>query len=204
VVIGLIAPLMNLSDPMALRYYWRQWDARQLRLLLPTAIAGIVAGGWALSRLSEPGLRRAIALFALAFAGVQLVLVLRGRTLFRGRPHWTVGAVAGGVTGVAATVAHSGGVVAGLYLLGLGLSTASVVATGNALYAVTNVVKTLTYWQIGFLTGPILLASVLATPFLFAGVRLGYRANRAMPRRWFELALIGIAVAGSLRLLTMS
>jgi uncharacterized membrane protein YfcA len=154
--------------------------------------------------LSEPGLRRAIALFALAFAGVQIAVMLRGRTLFRERPHWTVGALAGGVTGVAATVAHSGGVVAGLYLLGLGLSSAGVVATGNALYAVTNLLKTATYWQIGFLTAPVLLAAALATPFLYAGVWLGYRANRLMPRRWFEVALVGLAVAGSLRLLAVS
>jgi hypothetical protein len=136
--------------------------------------------------LSEPGLRRAIALFALAFAGVQIAVMLRGRTLFRERPHW------------------KGGALAGLYLLGLGLSGAGVVATGNALYAVTNLLKTATYWQIGFLTAPVLLAAALATPFLYAGVWLGYRANRLMPRRWFEVALVGLAVAGSLRLLAVS
>ncbi|MBI1963905.1 MAG: sulfite exporter TauE/SafE family protein, partial [Candidatus Rokubacteria bacterium] len=55
--------------------------------------------------------------------------------------------------------------------------------------------------QIGFLTGPILLSSVLALPCLFLGTWLGYRANRRLPRRWFELAMIGVAVAGSLKLL---
>ena len=33
VVLAMIAPLMNLSDPLALRYYWRPWDRRQLVLL---------------------------------------------------------------------------------------------------------------------------------------------------------------------------
>src|SRR5687768_1567504 len=48
VVLALIAPLMNLSDPLTLRYYWRQWDRRQLALLLPSMMAGVVLGTWAL------------------------------------------------------------------------------------------------------------------------------------------------------------
>ncbi|MBI2493529.1 MAG: hypothetical protein HYV94_15735, partial [Candidatus Rokubacteria bacterium] len=83
------------------------------------------------------------------------------------------------VAGVASTVAHAGGVVLGPFLVSLGLSNAAVVATANAVVAVS---------QIGFLTGPILLSSVLALPCLFLGTWLGYRANRRLPRRWFELA----------------
>jgi len=44
VVLALIAPLMNLSDPFVLRYFWRRWDAGQLRVLLPTMLAGVVLG----------------------------------------------------------------------------------------------------------------------------------------------------------------
>jgi hypothetical protein len=36
--------MLNLADPFVLRYYWRQWDARQLRLILPTALVGILLG----------------------------------------------------------------------------------------------------------------------------------------------------------------
>jgi uncharacterized membrane protein YfcA len=201
VVLALIAPLMNLSDPLALRFYWGRWDARQLRLLIPSACVGVAAGAWGLSRLSEPGLRRTIGLVALALALAQLALRGEGRPLFGERPHWAVGIVAGVVTGLASTVAHSGGVVIGLYLLGTGLSTAGVVATATALYALTNVVKLVGYWQIGFLTGPVLAADLLMLPVLLGGAWLGYRVHRRLPRRAFELALIAIAVAGAARLL---
>lgn len=199
--LGLIAPLMNLSDPMTLRLYWGRWDARQLRLLVPTALAGTVLGTWAVASLSEAALRQCIAVVALLFAIAQAVASWRGRPLLGRRPHWSVGVAAGGVTGVASTVAHSGGLVAGIYLLGLGLPAAGVVATATALYAWTNLFKTVGYWQIGFLTPRILGAAVLATPLLFAGVWIGYRTNGVLPRRWFEAILIAIAVAGSLKLL---
>ena len=55
VVLALIAPLMNLSDPIAVRYYWRQWDGALLRLLLPNSVLGVVAGGWLLSTLPQCG-----------------------------------------------------------------------------------------------------------------------------------------------------
>ncbi len=204
VVLALIAPLMNLSDPMALRFYWRRWDARQLRLLVPPACVGIGLGTWALTLLSEPALRRAIAGVALTLAVGQLAASGRSRPLLGERPHWLIGVAAGLLTGVASTIAHSGGLVVGLYLLASGLSGPEVVATATALYALTNLIKLVGYWQIGILTPAVLGADVLAVPVLLAGAWVGYRVNRVLPRRVFELTLIAIAVAGAVRLLLTS
>jgi uncharacterized membrane protein YfcA len=201
VVLALTAPLMNLADPIALRYYWRRWDTRQLRLLMPTTLAGIVLGTWIVAALPELWLRRLIGMTALVFALVQLLLIRRGRSLFGAEPPWTAAVGVGLGTGVVSTVAHSGGVVLGLYLIGLPLVPAQIVATSSALVAVSNVLKLGGYWQIGLLTGPILLAALATTPLLVAGAWLGYRVNRVIPRRAFELVLIAIAIAGSVRLL---
>jgi hypothetical protein len=46
-VLALITPMMNLSDPITLRYYWRRWDARQLWLVMPTSLVGVALGTWA-------------------------------------------------------------------------------------------------------------------------------------------------------------
>jgi uncharacterized membrane protein YfcA len=199
--LGLVAPLLFLSDPIALRYYWRVWDRRQLLLLLPGTLVGVLAGAWVLSLLSDIALKRVIGLVALAFAVAQLVLGGRGRALFGASPPAAAGLVAGLVTGLASTIAHSGGLVMGLYLVSLGLPSARVVGTGAAVYIASDVFKLAGYWRIGFLDGNLLLAAVAALPFLVAGAWLGVRVNRRLPRRAFELALIAIAVGGSLRLL---
>ncbi len=201
VVIALITPLLNLSDPLTLRYYWRRWDGRQLRILLPTTVVGVVLGACVLVRLSEFWLKTTIGAAVLAFAAVQLALRRRDRPLFVRAPGPSVSGAVGVVAGLASTVAHSGGIVLGPYLVGLGFSNATVVATANAVIAVSNLAKLGGYWTIGFLTGPILLAAVVAVPVLALGTWLGYRVNRWLPRRWFELALVAIAVAGALRLL---
>jgi uncharacterized membrane protein YfcA len=43
--------------------------------------------------------------------------------------------------------------------------------------------------------------ALLASPLLYLGSWLGWRLNAYLPRRWFALVLIGIAVVGSIRLL---
>lgn len=199
-VLALIAPLMTLCDPIALRLYWRRWDPAQLRILLPTTLAGVAGGVWALSRLSELWLARSIGVLALTFGLLQLALVLAGqrRPILRGRP---AGAAAGLLTGVASSVAHSGGVVLGLYLVGAGLAPASVVATGAVLVTITNVMKLASYWGLGFLTRDIGAAALLSAPLLLVGAWLGYRVHHRLPRRLFETTLVAIAVAGALRLL---
>lgn len=200
-VLGLISPLMLMSDPIAIRFYWRKWDGRQLRLLIPATTLGIFAGTWALTLLSETWLRRTIGLVALALALVQLAVHNRARPLFGDRPHWLVGVAVGIVTGVASIVAHSGGVVSALYLLGTGLPAAGLIATVTAVYATTNLVKVILYWKIGFLTPYVLLTDLAALPVVLLGAWLGYRLNRVLPRRAFALALLAIAIAGALRLL---
>jgi uncharacterized membrane protein YfcA len=221
-VLALTAVQLNLANPVSLRYYWGRWDGRQVAILLPAALAGIVSGGALLAHLSDAALRRAIGVTALAGALVQLALLVhRVRRAAPARVADTVGgsppgapprggpgpaAVLAGVAvglagGVASAVAHSGGLLVGPYLAGLGLSSAAVVATGLAVVVVADVVKLVTYAQIGFLTWPVAGASVAGLPALLAGSWAGYRLNRRLPRTGLALALIAIAVAGSVRLL---
>ena len=200
-VLGLASALLSLSDPISLHYFWRQWDRRLIPLILPSMLAGIVLGGWALSGLDEAGLRRTIGGVALLFAVLQLGALLGGSGPARAQRHWLVAGAVGLAAGVASSVAHSGGVILTPYLAGLGLGNAGVIATGSVAVAVSNVLKLGTYWAIGFLTWPVVWVSLAATPFLYAGSYVGYRVNRWIPRRWFALLLLGLAIVGSVRLL---
>ena len=201
VVLGLISPLMLMSDPIAMRFYWRKWDSRQMWLLVPASVLGLFAGTWLLTLLSESSLRRTIGVIALALALLQLAVTGRERPLFGERPHWVIGVAVGGITGIASIVAHSGGAVSALYLLGAGLPPVPLIATVNAGYAATNLIKIVLYWKIGFLSRTVLTLDVLAVPVVLLGAWLGFGLTRVLPRRAFELAILAIAIAGALRLL---
>ena len=201
VVLGLISPLMLMSDPIAMRFYWRKWDSRQMWLLVPASVLGLFAGTWLLTLLSESSLRRTIGVIALALALLQLAVTGRERPLFGERPHWVIGVAVGVITGIASIVAHSGGAVSALYLLGAGLPPVPLIATVNAGYAATNLIKIVLYWKIGFLSRTVLTLDVLAVPVVLLGAWLGFGLTRVLPRRAFELAILAIAIAGALRLL---
>lgn len=200
-VLAMIGLLLLLSDPISLWLYWRRWDVAEARRLVPAMLIGIVLGGWLVAGLSPTGLRRTIGGAALLFGSAQLVALLRGAP---GPPGPAAPPAAMGVgllAGVASTVAHSGGVVLGLYLVGRPLNSAGVVATGTLAYAVSDVVKIGTYAVIGWVTPTLLLVTVAAIPCLYLGSWLGYRLNARLPRRAFALTLVAIALAGALRLL---
>jgi uncharacterized membrane protein YfcA len=196
--LGLTGFMLNLADPFILRYYWRQWDARQLRLILPTAVAGILIGVWLIAGMPDHRLRKVIGAVALVLALVQLLFM---RARMQVGHHWGVGSGVGVLIGIASAVANSGGVIIGPYLAGLGLSSAAVVATGAGALVAANCLKVVSYWTIGFLTWRMVWLSLLASPLLYFGSWLGWRVNAYLPRRWFALALIAISVAGSIKLL---
>jgi uncharacterized membrane protein YfcA len=200
-VLALIGLLLLLSDPISLWLYWRRWDLGEARRLLPAMLVGIVLGGWLVAGLSATGLRRTIGGAALVFGLVQLAVLLRraAPSAVASPPPAAIGI--GLLAGLASTVAHSGGVVLGLYLVGRPLTSAGVVATGTLAYAVSDVMKVGTYAAIGWVTPPLILVTVAATPFLYIGSWLGYRLNARLPRRAFALTLVAIALAGALRLL---
>jgi hypothetical protein len=200
-VLGLTAALLSASDPIALRMYWGVWDARRVRLLLPGMLAGILLGGALLGGLPDYWLRKLIGATALVFAAAQAAALFGRWRLPAARGERLLAGGVGLASGVASSVAHSGGIIMSPYLAGLGLSNAAVIGTGSALVTFSNTLKLATYGAIGFVTWRVLGLALLAVPGLYAGAWLGYRLNRWLPRRWFALALLLIAGAGALRLL---
>jgi uncharacterized membrane protein YfcA len=200
-VLAMIGLLLLLSDPFSLWLYWRRWDLAEARRIVPAMVAGIALGGWLVAQLSGPGLKRAIGAAALLFGAIQLVALLRRRPPSTAPTSTPVGVGVGLAAGVASTVAHSGGVVLGLYLVTRPLTNAGVVATGTLAYSLSDVMKIGTYWLIGWITPPLVAATLISLPFLYVASWLGYRLNTWLPRRAFALGLVTIAMAGALKLL---
>ena len=108
--LGLTGFMLNLADPIILRHYWRQWNARQMRLILPTALVGILLGVWLISGMPDHRLRKVIGAVALVLALLQLLFM---RARMHVGHHWSVGSGVGALTGIASAVANSGGVIMG-------------------------------------------------------------------------------------------
>src|SRR5579862_8946390 len=108
-------PILSTADVLAVGYWRKHADAKRLFSLVPWVLAGMVGGAMALS-LSEPVIRRIIAVIIISM----LVILLWRR--WRAVPSSTgTGGIYGIVTGFATTVANASGPVMNLYFLSRGL-----------------------------------------------------------------------------------
>jgi len=199
--LGLIAFTSFLTSTAMTRAMWNKWDRRTTWLVFPGAVAGILGGTWLVARLPEGRLRVVIGVLCLIFALNQLYAELARRPPAPPRfPLW-LGTVIGGLSGLSSALANSGAVVLALFLHSQNLSKTMLLATLWALYFFVNPVKLLAYWQTSVITGDTLWAGAAGIPFLWLGMRTGAWTHDRLPRRGFNLAILAIALAGSLRLL---
>ena len=104
--IGLLLPMLIFADGFAVAAHWRRWDTTILLRLLAAAAVGICAASLILSNISEPLLRRIIAIAMLGFVAFYLWSKNPQSAANKAqRNAWPSGLVAG----VTSTLAHLGG-----------------------------------------------------------------------------------------------
>mgnify|MGYP005847467129 CR=1 FL=1 len=137
--IGLALPLLLIADAFALWMYWKTWDWRYIRLMLPAAILGIVVGTALLVSLPDDVMRRVLGIFTLIFVVYKLVGNNYLATHYHPRP-WH-GVLAGGISGLGSALANSGGPPYTAYMLLQNLQPTVFVGTTTMFFALVNALK---------------------------------------------------------------
>jgi uncharacterized membrane protein YfcA len=184
---ALLLPLLIIIDLISVRHYYRTFDKPSIRILLPSAIAGILLGDlfFSVFRDNDSVLRMGIGLLALAFLAYQA-----GRTLLVGalenrRPPKPVGIAMGALAGFASTLAHAGGPPVAVYLLPQGLARGIFVGTSVVFFTAVNLIKLVPYTALGLLRVGNLTTILLLAPVGYVGVRLGLYLNQRFTDVWF-------------------
>jgi uncharacterized membrane protein YfcA len=199
--LGLLAFYSSLASLGMARHVWRKWDRKTTIALLPGQLAGVLVGVWIVAVLPDAKLRWIIGLLCLSFALHRVYAELSGVTpKARRLPLW-VGTVMGGASGLSSALANSGGVVLSLFLHSQNFHKTVLLATLWIMFFILNPFKVVAYWKTGILTTPTLLSGLVGVPVLWLGLRAGAWAHQRLPGRTFNLIILGIALAGSLRLL---
>ena len=107
----------------------------------------------------------------------------------------------GGASGIASALANSDGVVLALFLHSQNFHKTVMLATLWIVFFVLNPFKVVVYWQSGILTTPTLVTGLIGLPVLWFGLRVGAWTHDKLSGRSFNLIILGIALAGSIRLL---
>lgn len=196
---ALLLPIFVVSDWFGLYAYRRDFDRRNLVILIPAAILGIGAGWLSFSVVTE----RMVGFF---IGAIGLAYCLNA---WRRRHHPLVprpadiprGLFWGAVAGFTSFVSHSGGPPYQVYVLPQRLSKTVFAGTTTITFTAINAVKLLPYWQLGQLRLDNLKTSLLLMPIAVAGTFAGVRLVRIIPERTYFVLVHVALFALSIKLL---
>ncbi|NDJ60731.1 MAG: sulfite exporter TauE/SafE family protein, partial [Chloroflexi bacterium] len=137
--ISLSLPLLLIADPFALWFYWRTWDNRLIRLMLPAAVFGVVMGTFLLANLPDDVLRRILGVFTLVFIAYRIISD-RLKTLSYRPQNWH-GYLAGWASGLGSALANTGAPPFTAYLLLQEIEPRAFVGTTTLFFAIVNLLK---------------------------------------------------------------
>jgi uncharacterized membrane protein YfcA len=189
--VGLTLPLLMVGDLFALRFYWRKWDMKHIRLLLPAAVIGIVGGALLLTHLPDEVLRRLLGLFSLMVVGYKIGSASLKSLSYA--PHDWHGYVAGWTAGFGSALANAGGPPFTAYMLLQKVPPLVFVGTSTLFFAIVNVLKLPIFLTASVIDVPQLVGIAWALPLIPLGVWIGRSIVRRMDARvfeWFMLATL--------------
>ncbi|MEQ8285143.1 sulfite exporter TauE/SafE family protein [Thalassospira sp.] len=176
VAAAIMLPILCLMDLANVWAYRKRWDRRNMLILVPAALAGILIGTLTFSYLSVAAVKLIIALIAIIFT---LDHWLRGKKAgdTPKQSTWGKGTVLGGLAGFTSFVAHAGGPPVSMFLLPQRMDKSVFVGTTVMFFIVVNYVKLIPYWFLGQFNPSNLGTAALLIPVALFGTWLGLWAH---------------------------
>ena len=193
---GVVLPMLIVGDICAIRAYGRHANWRQVQLMLPPAILGVLVGWWLMNYIPGNVYRPLIGGIILGLAVLQLAR-LWSEAWQKWLPHSKVFAWSmGGLVGFTTMLANAAGPVFSLYLLALAIPKLEFVGTSAWFFLTLNSLKVPFSYQLGLIDWKTLAINLLLSPFILIGLVLGKQIVSLLPQKVFDsLVLIFAAVA---------
>ncbi len=194
---ALLLPVYLISDVYGLWIYRHTFSRRNLAILLPAGLLGILAGWLLAGRTDEDTVRLAIGLVGLGFVALRIKSRLAGATAPR-PADVPRGVLWGTVSGFTSFVAHAGGPAFQIYVLPQQLPKMMFAGTSTILFAVLNLSKVPPYLALGLFNPDELRIAAFLAPIAIFGAWIGYRLTLILPEKLFfilvELTLFAISL----------
>lgn len=197
---GALLPLLIFGDIIAVTWYRRSASWRHLLRLAPWAVAGIVAGFFALGKLDDKLLRPVIGALVIAL----LALSVWRDFITKGKAEvptaWWFAAIAGVLAGAATMVANAAAPIMILYLLAMRLPTDEFLGTGAWFYGMVNLIKVPFSVGLGLITPTTLLFDAPLAAGVVVGSALGILLAQRVPEKVFTISMQVLTLASAVLL----
>jgi uncharacterized protein len=200
---ALVLPILIFGDILAVKHYHQKADPKNLRLLLPCLIIGIIIGAFFFRYFADNKriLNIGIAIISLAFVLFQLTREKLFKRLEHFRPSKLLGILLGTTAGFTSTIAHVGGPLVVIYLLPQHLGKETYVGTNAVLFFITNIIKLIPYSLLGLLRPANILTVLILLPFTWIGTQIGRYLNQRFSHTWFNRVVYILLTLTAIQLL---
>jgi uncharacterized membrane protein YfcA len=179
---AILLPLLITQDIISVWVYRRDWDAWNLKVLVPGGVIG-TGIAWALAaHVSDAAVRLAIGVIGVAFV---LSIWLGPTGAAPRRPSAAGGVFWGVIAGFTSTLSQAGAPPVQMHVLPQRLPKLTLVGTYTIYFAILNLLKIVPYFQLGQFSSENFMTSVVLFPLAVASNFLGIWLVRRTPTELF-------------------
>ena len=197
---GFVLPMLIMADIIAITYWRRSVEWKQLIRLLPWAWLGIFAGFLGMSYISDADLKTFIGALVLILMTVSYIKnrVLSGDSM---PDHWLFAAVLGTLAGSTSMMANAAGPVMVIYFMAMKLPKEYFIGTGAWFFWIINLSKLPFSQKLNLINIQSLQTNLILLPFIITGGVIGIFLVKRISQKVFNNVVQLLAVMAALYLI---
>ena len=194
---AILLPVLLIMDVIAMYLYWKTWDMKNIKIIIPPALIGIFIGAMTFNYSSDDSIRIIIGTIAILF--ILLSIIQKNNLLIK--PTKTKGTFWSLVAGYTSFLIHSGGTPVNLYLLPQKLNKTIYVGTMTLTFLIINVIKLVPYYYLDLFVISNIKASLILSPLAPISIYLGYYLHKKVNEEIFYFFIYLFLAVGGVKLI---
>ena len=194
---AILLPILLIMDVIAMYLYWKTWDLKNIKIIIPPALIGILVGTMTFNYSSDDSIRIIIGTIAILF--ILLTIIQKNNVLIK--PTKTKGTFWSLVAGYTSFLIHSGGTPVNFYLLPQKLNKTIYVGTMTLTFLIINVIKLFPYYYLDQFVISNLKVSLILSPLAPISIYLGYYLHKKFKEEVFYFFIYLFLGIGGIKLI---
>ena len=194
---AILLPVLLIMDVIAMYLYWKTWDMKNIKVIIPPALIGIFIGAMTFNYSSDDSIRIIIGTIAILFI---LLTIIQKNNIFI-KPTKIKGTFWSLVAGYTSFLIHSGGTPVNFYLLPQKLNKTIYVGTMTLTFLIINIIKLVPYYYLDQFVISNIKVSLILSPLAPISIYLGYYLHKKVNEEVFYFFIYLFLAIGGIKLI---